>query len=131
MTKTAFTHWDDRIAPVFDVARQVRVVETESGRIVAEREESLADGPPAQKVSRLAELGVGTLVCGAISRNLREMVVARGIRVVPFVAGDLREIVEAWLNGHLDRDVFAMPGCCRRGRGGGRGVCGMRKGGLE
>ena len=72
MMKTAFAHWDDRIAPVFDIARRIHVVEADSGRIVAEAGEVLADDLPVQKAHRLVELGVGTLVCGAISRPFQE-----------------------------------------------------------
>jgi predicted Fe-Mo cluster-binding NifX family protein len=127
MMKTAFAYWDNRIAPVFDIARQIHVVEAESGRIVAETEEALADDLPVQKVIRLAELGVGTLVCGAISKPMHEMVAAYGIEAIPFVAGDLREVIQAWLSGNLERDTFAMPGCCGRGRGRRRGMRGMNK----
>jgi predicted Fe-Mo cluster-binding NifX family protein len=113
--KTAFAYWEKRIAPVFDTARQLHVVEAEAGQIVAETEEILADNLPVQKAITLTELGVGTLVCGAISRPLREMVAAYGIKVVSFVAGDLNDVIQAWLMGKLKRnDTFAMPGCCGR-----------------
>lgn len=121
--KAAFAVWDDRIAPVFDVARHVHLVEADAGRIVAESENDLPVDVVAQKVRRLSELGVGTLICGAISGPVQDAVAAFGIRVVPFVAGDLREVVKAWLSGELDGDRFAMPGCGgrrrRRTRGGG------------
>jgi predicted Fe-Mo cluster-binding NifX family protein len=117
MMKTAFAHWDDRIAPVFDIARRIHVVDTDAGRIVAETAEVLADDLPVQKALRLAELGVGTLVCGAISRPFHEMVVSYGIRVIPFVAGDLSEVIQAWLSGNLESDTFVMAGCSGRGRG--------------
>lgn len=120
--KTAFAHWDDRIAPVFDIARRIHVVEADAGRIVAETGEVLADDLPVQKAHRLVELGVGTLVCGAISRPFHEMVAACGIRVIPFVAGDLSEVIQAWLSGNLESDTFVMPGCSGRGRGRRRGM---------
>jgi hypothetical protein len=72
--KTAFAAWNNRIAPVFDVARHLHIVETESGRIVKEAREELTDDVPARKALHLAELGIGTLVCGAISRPLQAMV---------------------------------------------------------
>jgi len=112
--KTAFAYWDNRIAPVFDIARQIHVVETESGRIVAETKEVMANDLPVKKVFRIVELGVSTLVCGAISRPLHAMVVASGIRVISFVAGDMRKVINAWLNGKLESGKYAMPGCCRR-----------------
>lgn len=115
MMKAAFAAWDNRIAPVFDVARQIYVVEAESGKIVYETLEILADDLPVQKAIRLANLGVGTLVCGAISRPLHELLVAYDIRVIPFVAGDLGEIIQAWVGGRLNSASFAMPGCFGRG----------------
>ncbi len=114
--RIAFAIWDERIAPVFDVARQVCVVDKGSDASYRESRESLAGDLPAQKVSRLAELSVDTLVCGAISRALHEMVSAYGIKVMPFVAGDLQQVIDAWLKGELEETRFAMPGCYRRAR---------------
>jgi predicted Fe-Mo cluster-binding NifX family protein len=116
MIKAAFVHWDNRIAPVFDVARHVYLVTAKAGRSVEEVRETLDDDLPVQKVMRLAVLGVDTLVCGAISRPLYEMFSAYNIRVIPFVAGGLREVIKAWLHGGLDGETFAMPGCGGRGR---------------
>lgn len=112
--KTAFPFWENRIAPVFDTARQVYIVEMESGRIVREDQEPLTGDLPVQKALRLAEFGVGTLICGAISRPLQEMVTGCGIRVIPFVAGGLREVVHAWSSGGFDRSAYAMHGCFGR-----------------
>jgi len=132
MMKTAFACWNKRVAAVFDTARRIHVIKVESGRIVRETLETLESDLPVQKALRLSELGVGTVVCGAISRPLYEMVAACGIRVIPFVAGDLREVIQAWLKGNLERNAFAMPGCKGRrhfsgmGQGGGQGY---RRGG--
>lgn len=125
--KAAFAAWNDRVAPVFEVAREIRVVEAESGRIVAESREILSSDLPHQKTLRLAELGVQTLVCGGISRPLLALVSGYGIRVVPFVAGDLGEVIRAWLEGRLPGQAYAMPGCWRRGRRRADGVRGIGK----
>jgi hypothetical protein len=116
MMKAAFAVWDNRIAPVFDVVRKIHLVEAEAGKVIHEMEQSLGGDLPVQKVFRLSELGVGTLVCGAISRPLHVMVAASGIEVIPFISGELKDIVLAWLTGRLDGDAFVMPGCCGRGR---------------
>jgi len=114
--KAAFAVWNNRIAPVFDVTRQVRVIELQSGKPVGAAQVVQLDGPPLTRALRLAELGVGTLVCGAISRPVHDLVASQGIRVIPFVAGDLDAVISAWLRGELVGDAFAMPGCYRRGR---------------
>ncbi|RJP73976.1 MAG: hypothetical protein C4524_13735 [Candidatus Zixiibacteriota bacterium] len=154
MMRAAFAVWNERIAPVFDVARQVRIVEAESGSVIREQNEKLPNEATEARAARLAGQGVEVLVCGAISRPLERLISAHGIRVIPFVAGDLAEVVRAWLQGALERDAFAMPGCCggagrRRfqgpslpeetmmngrgrgggGRGGGMGGGGGRRGG--
>jgi predicted Fe-Mo cluster-binding NifX family protein len=116
MMRTAFAYWDNQVAPVFDTARQIHVVEAESRQIVSETQETLSEDLPIQKTLRLVELGISTLVCGAISRPMHGLIAAYGIQVIPFVAGDLRKVIQAWASGNLETDAFAMPGCCRRGR---------------
>jgi len=116
MLKVAFACLDERIAPVFDTALQVRVLETESGRIITEKREMLPHDLPLQKTIRLNELGIQAIVCGAISSPLNAMIAASGIQVIPFVAGDLRAVIQAWLKGGLNGKAFAMPGCFRRAR---------------
>ena len=123
--KAAFSIWDNRIAPVFDVARQMLVVEMKSGCIVDETRKTLAETMSAWKAPFLAELGVNVLICGAISRPLQEMITAYDIRVIPFIAGDLGEVMAAWLSG--DISPFAMPGCCSRGQRCHRGMRSMSK----
>jgi len=113
--KVAFAIWNNRIAPVFDSAGLIHIAETEAGRVVSSEQEFVPiDLPPAMKATRFQELGVTVLVCGAISRPLHETITAYVIRVIPFVAGDLEEIIQAWLTGRSDWNVFAMPGCCGR-----------------
>lgn len=118
MTRAAFATWNDRIAPVFDAAHRIHLVEADSGRVLGEASEALEDDSPVRRARRLAELRVDLLVCGAISRPLHAMIAAGGIQVIPFVAGDLREVVQAWVKGEIGLGSFTMPGC--GGQGGGR-----------
>ncbi len=139
--KTAFAYWGNHIAPVFDTARQVRIVEARGEQLVSETEGTLSEDLPFQRALELVSLGVGALVCGAISRPMHEMAVAYGIQVVPFVTGDLREVIQAWLKGDLANESFAMPGCHGQGHWRmcgitmkehemhGKGRCRMGKGG--
>ena len=111
MAKAAFATWNQRIAPVFDVARSIWIVETAAGNIVHQSQTRVAGDIPNLKASQLTELGVDTLVCGAISNLLRAIIAANGIRVIAFVAGDLQEVVRAWVCGKLvGTSAFAMPG---------------------
>lgn len=126
--KTAVAVWNGRVSPVFDVSREV-VVLTIENRTVTERRNERIDAPTAgRRMERLMELGVGTLICGAISAPLYGELGARGVRVIGFVAGDVEDVVRAFLAGELPAPGMSMPGCGRRrnrfrggrGRGGGR-----------
>ena len=115
--KTAFSIWEDRIAPVFDTADQMLVVESDDARMVSQTRETLPTGDPLRKVARIVEMGIGTLVCGAVSRELQGRLAAGGIRFIPFVAGELQAVVAAWRGGRLPSPAFTMPGCGLRARG--------------
>jgi predicted Fe-Mo cluster-binding NifX family protein len=120
--KTAFSFWQGRIAPVFDVSRQVFILETKDGVVSTRTEVSLPDEGAQGRAARLAELGVKTLVCGAISRYLHGALEAAGITAIPFVSGSIEEVTAAWENGRIADASFAMPGCCDNMRGRRRSV---------
>lgn len=114
--KTAFSVYGDRIAPVFDTSERVLVVRAVPGGEGTEEWEALPSEDPFRKVAHLAGLGVQALVCGALSRPVQGMLAAQGIRITPFVAGELRSVMAAWREGRLSGAAFAMPGCCGRRR---------------
>jgi predicted Fe-Mo cluster-binding NifX family protein len=119
--KVALTVWNGRISPVFDVSRQMTLLDIKEGLVKARRDVPLQPGEATWRVEQLASLKVETLICGAISRPLSAMLAARGIRVIPFVAGGAEDVVRAYLGGFLPGPAWSMPGCGgrrRRFRGG-------------
>jgi predicted Fe-Mo cluster-binding NifX family protein len=127
--KAALATWNGRVSPVFDVARQVLMLDVEDGRVRTRHEEALPGTDPRGQAARLAALGADVLICGAISRTMAELLAAANIRVIPFTAGGVEEVLAAWLAGSLPDPALSMPGCCgrmRRGRGGRAGWQGRR-----
>jgi predicted Fe-Mo cluster-binding NifX family protein len=112
--KLALSIWKGRISPVFDVSQKILILEVENGTVREEWEEAFPNNNPVSKIARLAEIGVNTLICGAISRQLAGIAAAYGVQVIPFVAGDAHEVVQAFVSGAIPDIRFAMPGC--RGR---------------
>ncbi len=113
--KIAVSTWNGRISPVFDVSRHMVVVEIDQGIIQRKSEDSL-DEDLGRKVEKISGNGIQLLICGAISQPLAEVLALRGIRIIPFITGNVDEVIEACLADQLDRSRFAMPGCCGRGR---------------
>ena len=130
--KVALTVWEERISPVFDVSRRILILDVVGRTVVNRTEESIENGDPMFRVRRLHELGINTLICGAISSPLAELLDAHEVHVVSFIAGDVEKVITAYLGGTLQSSKMSMPGCGSRrrrfrggrggpGRGGGRG----------
>ncbi|MEW5803302.1 MAG: NifB/NifX family molybdenum-iron cluster-binding protein [bacterium] len=113
--RAALAIWNERISPVFDVSRQILVLDIENGKILARREETL-DDDPVRKAGSLARLKVETLLCGAISKPLAGILAAYGIRTISFISGNCDEVILAFLAGDLPNPQMAMPGCHGRMR---------------
>jgi predicted Fe-Mo cluster-binding NifX family protein len=114
LMKAAFSVWDKRISPVFDVSKNFLVLEIEEGTVNATSEVILMEDVPVRKISRLNDMNIEDLVCGAISRPLAETALAFGIKVFSFTAGDVEYVIEAYLAGNLSDPALSMPGCRRR-----------------
>ncbi|HEY9159722.1 MAG TPA: NifB/NifX family molybdenum-iron cluster-binding protein [Desulfomonilia bacterium] len=131
--KAAFTVWNGRIAPVFDVAQTVLIISAENGRIIDQKTEDIRLVQVNERAQWLKDLSLSALICGAISRSLEKAIESLGIKVIGFVSGDSSEVIEAWLGNENLHEQFVMPGCmCRyrnrqrtRGSGGRMRRCRM------
>jgi predicted Fe-Mo cluster-binding NifX family protein len=112
--KLAVPVWNGRLSPVFDTCNRIRVLEGDVGCALKEIGIVACEGDAAAKVMHLTGQGVDTLICGAITRATEAMASACGITVIAFKAGDVDEVLDAWRDGTLLHERFAMPGC--RGR---------------
>ena len=119
--KVAISTWDDRISPVFDVARRLLVVDIEGDAEIGRGDVIVGEIAAATRAKQLADLGVNVLICGAISRPLEQMLVSAGVTVMPHTCGPVEDVLRAFMSGQLTEHAFLMPGCCgRRGRFRGR-----------
>lgn len=104
---------EGRISPVFDVARRLLLVEVIGG------EASFTHERPVLRldvVAMVAELRADVVVCGAISRDLEERLLANGVEVVAEVRGAAPDVTRAYLEGSLGQPRFSMPGTHGRRR---------------
>ncbi len=108
--------WSGRVSPVFDSAGELLLLDIQQGQVTARDHVAVDGAEPLQRVSMLADKGVTTLICGAVSRLLADWLAARGVEVLPFVCGDVEEVISAFLDGRLPSDELTMPGCCGRWR---------------
>ena len=120
--KLALATWNGRISPVFDVARQVQIVEIKDNRIFSKHKDALPGTNINLQASRLSELGAEVLICGAISCPLKDLLTGMGLKIISFTAGDIDQVLGAWLVGSLPNHSLSMPGCCKD-----EACCGKRR----
>jgi predicted Fe-Mo cluster-binding NifX family protein len=105
--------WNDRVSPVFDVARSVRVVDVNDGVATCVTHHKLEN---ALRASKLVKLGVDLLICAAISTPLEATLRVSGIEVIPDTCGTVDKIVEAFVSGDTELAGFRSPGNTRSSR---------------
>jgi predicted Fe-Mo cluster-binding NifX family protein len=137
LMRIAIPRWQGRISPVLDSASELMVIDIEAGQELRRDERPLGRTDPLSRAQEIVELGVETVICGAISAAMEARLVSAGVRVIGFTCGPVDEVLGAFLNGDLTQQAFVMPGCQRwrreggsvmprgfgmgSGRGGGRG----------
>ena len=129
--KIAIPIYNDSVSNVFDFAIRLLLVDIENGRETNRSEVALESQLLLQRSSQLKTLEVDVLVCGAISRVMANMVTTSGIQVLPYVTGNINDVLQAYLTGELVKAEFSMPGCwpgARKGFGRGRRGCQWRGG---
>jgi hypothetical protein len=105
--------WEGRISPVLDVAGRFLVVQILDGREMSRREILVAETNPTLLVKGIKEMGVGILLCGALSELVAFLLAKNGVRVWPHLCGEAEAVLRAFLADTLGQVEFRMPGCCQ------------------
>lgn len=116
--KIAVPIWNGRVSSAFDFSHSLLLVEVEGGTESGRSEVALPARSIAEKANQLKSLDVDLLICGAISRPLASLVASSGIRILPYVVGQVDEILAAYLNDRLFQPQFVLPGAWPGARNG-------------
>lgn len=115
MPQIALTVWGARISPVYESASQIRVLSVPNDQVLWQTDMPLPPHPTS-RICVFRDHGVQVLICGAISGLQASMVRAWDIRLIPFITGQVQEVLTAFMQGNLNGERFAMPGCFGRQR---------------
>jgi predicted Fe-Mo cluster-binding NifX family protein len=114
------TIWGHRVSPVFDSARNLLVIKLVNGSIAGLSNLEFDPDRPGQFVQLLRAQNIEVVICGAVSEGPAAVLEASGIELIPFIAGDVRQVVESFIRGTPEWSEFIMPGCekkiCCRGK---------------
>lgn len=117
--KVAVTVWGERISPVFDASRRLLVATIQGTRIVDRSIVIFNPERPTSLTKTLAELDVPVLICGAVSQLPANVIAAAGIRLIPFITGQVDRVLATYAKGSPLAPTFVMPGCLESTNGAG------------
>lgn len=115
--KMAMTVWKNRISPVFDAAHMLLVVEIENDKIINRHYETFYPEWPSRLANRLTDMDVSVLICGAISELPANIIEENGVKLIPFITGDIRQVIDACAKKIPIMPTFLMPGCGHKHHG--------------
>ncbi len=109
-----------RVAPVFNWCSRICIFKGDGhdGMRLCEEME-FGSLTAFNRLEVLRNRGVKTLICGALSPDLLAYGAQLGLKIIPGVAGEIGEVLQAFGAHELDQPRFWMPGCMgpRRYRG--------------
>lgn len=122
--KVAIPIFGPRVSPRFDCAPSLLLLTLENGEVIDRREISLTPLGLGQRVERLRELNIETLICGGIDGQSAQVLKAHQIQVTAWVAGEAEEAMKYYLRGALKSGSNLCPKSGRnRYRHGRRSFC--------
>lgn len=118
--KVAVTVWEDRVSPVFDSAGNLLIAEIENARIINTSYQQFDPEMVLQLARMLRAQGVDVIICGAVSEDPATLLEAAGFELIPFIAGDVDQVLKNFIKEKPVWTELIMPGCgrniCCRGR---------------
>ncbi|HOT46474.1 MAG TPA: NifB/NifX family molybdenum-iron cluster-binding protein [Spirochaetota bacterium] len=118
--------FQERVSPLMDVSNRYMIYETEDGRIKQRIAISLNADGESQRVEKLKEIGVNTIICGAVSGYIAHLVSDRGMRLLSMIYGPIDEIITNYLQNTLGS--YCSGGGCNGRKRQRRGQCGRDSG---
>ena len=91
------------------------VAETAGKKIVRQDVINVESLSLFQRTDMLQKLQIELFVCGGITKPILENIRNKNIKVIPFVCGDVNEVLHAFLKGKDVGTSFSMPGKSDKG----------------
>ena len=88
----------------------------ENDEVIECQELPAAGWTPLERVKRLSDLGVDTLICGGIDEVSARMLILYRVRIYSWVTGMAENVLGSFLRGELESYTMVVSGGRSRGR---------------
>lgn len=108
--KIAIPVWQNSVSPLFDSSTHLMVAETTAKSIINQDVINVESLSLFQRTDLLQKLNVDLFICGGITSPILDNIKNKNIKVIPFVCGNVNELLKATLKKRDLRTLFSMPG---------------------
>lgn len=114
--KIAIPLFDKRVSTRFDCAQGFLLAVVQNGEVIGHEELPASRWTPLERVEKLSDLAVDTLICGGIDEISARGLIFYRVRVYSWVTGVAEDALHSLLSGELESSIMVGPGGRRRGR---------------
>ena len=108
--RTAIPVFMGRVSPVLDTCTQIGILEPDRNQEIVHRTVPVKSNSIYERTDEIKKLGVGVVICGAVSDAFFNLLRENDIDLVCGITGDIEEVIDAYRNGTLTQARFRMPG---------------------
>lgn len=108
--RTAVPVFRGRVSPVLDTCTQLCVLASNRASENTSPVIPLKGGSIFERADELKNLGIGRIICGAVSESFFNLLREAGVDLICGITGEIAEVAEAYRNGSLEEGRFRMPG---------------------
>ena len=108
--KIAIPVWEEKISPVLDTASRFLIVETVDDNEVKRFEFKTREGDITTLLKHLKSEHIHVMVCGALSRSLKNVIRASGIYIWEGITGPVDSVLSFFIKNKPITSDYIMPG---------------------
>lgn len=107
--KVAVPVFQTRVSPRFDVAQGAILLDVENGKVKKITTLLMMEWTSREKVKKLHDLNVETVICGGIDTSSKRLFEECGINVYSWIAGEVEDAVVCFMNdGLISGDILGL-----------------------
>lgn len=113
--KIAVSEYKNNVATAFDFANEVIVFTCENKKVINRQSHKIDDQFIPLRGMKLKNLGIDTLICGAISNPSAFMLHHHSIEVISGITGNVETVLQEFLSGNINSPQYWLPGFAGKG----------------
>ncbi len=110
MKKVAIPIFQNRVSPVLDSCRHMLFIDLEQDAEIDRETVYMDEMSLTERCGIFEKLDVAIVICGGVSEVFANMLMGADIRLINGIAGEIDEVIPAFLGKRLDIPQFYMPG---------------------